>query len=713
MIRMIDTRIASPISIIRSDSFCNWIADLLNGNGIDSVIPVAPQYPKLQPVITDGIAKLDYYHRGNDQTKPTYRPPTTPEPIDARTEAHPEALTQLQWDEAIGKPEPDTIFYGEEYHPHPNQLHLLPKPTLPPAPRPTNKDMDSAAGVRPCYMTIALNSDDTITIRSNLDNRFPMENVKTPLRLKSGQTIKGKKLYTPRNSDTEKTYLIIDDEWYRLTPTENGFKPLFFWYYELTEKPQPPLADFFTEQDEIQTSTTREKEDEFREWQLADTFNLPEEYDISQMDEATRELSTSDKWIFADDMFETTGGKVLEKHINTGLSKDPDDRKAADIRFAKTSLPGFSLEQSTQIIEDIRLVVDDNEKLTKQYLSSIKTEKRHNCYDTRDELKRLADSIREMESSYQDDTEIATATDEMQDAITELGDLDNKEIEKLLEAGEDRGIDRDELKGIIVEAKIANDPTRSHEAHARQFNPPTPQRRDERPHDVSSTMQAAADDYNEETQLYHNTTTIKKGIKTKPLFIEEVLETIIEHIAPTFEEWSADSGVRSQADYVHYINTAKRTLKLWNESTAYQDVQTISKETVKQHAIRFIDSDRLPTSRDDNGYHPTSKNEWKDDRENKSFVISFRRLDRNQSFNVKGQIINCKKGEHILIAGDAADKIIIDQQEKAAAKADAKPTNSEDAMEILHREMAEMAEIYNPTPPPTPVKDGTAGCDFL
>ena len=689
MIRMIDTRIASPITIIRSDNFTNWIADLLNGNGIDSVIPVETEYPKLRPVITDGIAKLDYRFRGNDQTKPTYRPPTYTLPIKAKENAYPECITQLQYHDGLGIPfyrvgvapeptpkpahifiiarffdyfvallnkdktEPEPIAIASEYYPHPNQLHLLEKPTPPPERRPTNKDMNSAAGVRQCYMTITLNADDTITIRSNLDNRFPMENVKTPLRLKSGQVIKGKKIYTSKTDFIERSYIIIDNDWYRLTPTETGFKPLFFWYYELTDKPQPPLADFLTEQDEIQTSATREKNDPFREWQLADTLSIPEEYDISQMDEATKELTLFEKYDFASDNYELAPGKVIEKHIKAGLPNDPDDRKAADVRFAKTSLPGFTLEQAETIITDIRLIVDDNEALTKQYLSSIKAEAEIHCYDTIKEIARLADGLRELENSYQDDTPIDTT-------IEQLAALDDGEIAILIGQADKFGIDRDELVEIITEAQIANDPTRSHEAHARQFSINQPQIR---PHDVSLTMQAAANEYKTERDY--------SFIIQKPRFIRQ-------------NSWS-----NFMADLL---------------SSAYLDPNNddlSSGKRIVDNSVNkgMINDDSIGNAGDDYGYHPVSKNEWKDDRENKSFVISFRRLDRNQSFNVKGQIINCKKGEHILIAGDAADKIIIDQQEKAAAKPVEKPTTPADnGLATMLSEMDRLSEIHNPKP---------------
>ena len=479
----------------------------------NQIIPINIEPPR--PINIETTKALEFSHRGNDNitgitTTPQPKPQSI-QPIDSKTEAHPEALTKLQYHEALGLqttppvdiPDTFTERNGDDHpmfnsrasinYPNPAQINLFENIANPrTTPKPTNHNMNASSSVRQCYMTVKLHENGTIDIRSKLDNRFPLFDLPTPFKLKSGQIIDKGKVFTIDGEKIE--CLAVDNQHHKI----NDRREVFFWYYELSDTPQRTLNDFFTEQEELMDESEREKADDFREWQLADIFLMDDELDISQQDEHAKTLTINEAWDYCQDSHEPVAGKILEKHENVGLSNDPDDRETADIRYFMTQLR-LPQEAATRVRNWTRTVIGYDEKLTAEWILRFKGELKDEVADSPrtacELIKHLAEELDAMEADYQDYNPIATATDELDDAIAELTNLDNDGINSLLNTADQAGVDRDELKGIIVEAKIANDPTRSHEAHARQFTPATPDRRDERPHDISLTMQAAADNY--------------------------------------------------------------------------------------------------------------------------------------------------------------------------------------------------------------------------
>ena len=622
----------------------------------NQIIPINIEAPR--PINTETTEALEFAHRGNLnatdwKAKPQPKPKSLPL-IDGKVEAHPEALTKLQYADALGiqSPEyteipptmqerndnPHPIFASRAsiHYPNPAQINLFDNLAEPiqPAKR-TNPNMNASSSVRQCYMTIKLHENGTIDIRSKLDNRFPLFDLSLPFKLKSGQIIDKGKVFT---IDSEKIEcLAVDNQHHKI----NDRREVFFWYYELSDNPIRPLADYFTEQEELMDESEREKHDPFREWQLADIFLMDDELDISQQDEHAKTLTINEAWDYCQDSHEPIGGKILEKHINTGLSNDQDDKNIADIRYFMTQLR-LPQEAATRVRNWTRTVIGYDQDLTNEWILRFKGELKDDTAQSPREacelIKHLADELDKMEADYQDDNPPTADYEEVEDAITELSNLDNDSINSLLNTADQAGIDRDELKGIIVEAKIANDPTRSHEAHARQFTPTTPNRLIERPHNINLTMKPDTDDLPE---TYEAVKTLDPRTDNLSNWINDIMQ------------------------YAFIASTENKGL---------------------------IDDDSLAANGDDYGYHPVSQNNWTTDRENKTFVISHK--------------MNEKK-EHILISGDEADQIITQQAEKVEkgrAKAPASHTTDNGIAQLIK----ESAAVANKTQPAI-----TAGCDFL
>ena len=522
---------------------------------IDNTNTVLAQ--SIAPVFQVDITAIDFAIRGNaDLTGITPDPQPEPKPlapINAKTEAHPEALTKLDWEEMIAHDNPD--------------LH-------------------SARSIRQCFVSILVNNDNTIDIFSDIDNRFPLRKQPLPLKLKSGQVIRGiGKTWKDRETGKLRECLQIDNEHFLIPTDETGKrKPVYFHYYELSDdthhlpKDADQLDDVlspFILQERIEAQAQREKADPYIKPRISDIFLLSDEYDISQQDYHARNLTTKECHIYASDQYEPVAGGVLEKvetiTTDNGIypkhygydketneqshnSRHPSDQDAYDTRYFMTQLQ--LNETNAELVKTWTLkVCQENQALINEYMEKYKADLKAHSRETFKEIKRLHDSLVELEESYQDNEPIATPTDEMQDAITELADLDNNEIKTLLNTADEAdqttqprkvrkdnftnwtsdiirlafqeesetirnarkrhnpkyqnrhsifykiptftrkkektqpAVDKDELKGMIAEAKIASDPTRQHEAHARQFTPTTPDRRAERPHNSRYTMQ--------------------------------------------------------------------------------------------------------------------------------------------------------------------------------------------------------------------------------
>lgn len=427
-------------------------------------LPTAPVVIHIEPIITDAMIALDFMDRGNseiqyetywtaDRTEKAertdYRPSITPRPthLKGKEESYPEALTKLQYYDAIN----------------------------------SNPDMTASASgeIRECYVSVKLNKDGTINLHSNIDNRFPLENIKPPFRLKSGQVIKGKgKTFTTNDGETIEC-LQVDNDHYKINNDETSqfHRSVYFNYYELDDNRPPPINNILCEAEEIAQQTEREQADIYIKDRITDLFTLPPEYDISQQDEYIKHDITDkrDAFIYASEEYQPVPGGVLQKTENIG--RHPQDQDIYDVRFFMTQL-GLN-EDNARLVKDwTRNVIGFDPKLTKHWIEKYKLDLKIGTRESFQEIKRLSDSLEELSDSYQDNNSLdLDPTADMQNAIENLKDLDNREMRNLMETARRHGIDA-QVKEIILD----------------QFTPPTPDRRDERPHNINLTMKPETDD---------------------------------------------------------------------------------------------------------------------------------------------------------------------------------------------------------------------------